>query len=74
MTSRIVVIVDSRYGSTLTLAKVIAEGALGEGPEVCLCRVALSEPEFSVDSSRVDFIAAQTEFWALPQAMPEDLE
>ncbi|WP_022962152.1 NAD(P)H:quinone oxidoreductase [Halopseudomonas pelagia] len=74
MTSRITVIVDSRYGSTLTLARTIAEGALAEGAEVRLCRVALSDPEFSVDTSRADFIAAQAEFQALPQASAEDLE
>ncbi|WOD11404.1 NAD(P)H:quinone oxidoreductase [Pseudomonas sp. NyZ704] len=74
MTSHITVIVDSRYGSTLTLAKKIAEGAREEGAEVRLCRVALSEPEFSVDPSRVDFIAAQAEFRDLPQACAEDLE
>ena len=39
-----------------------------------LRRVALSEPEFSVDTSRGDFIAAQTDFRELPQACAEDLE
>ena len=74
MSARITIIVDSRYGSTLTLAKAIAQGASGQGAEVRLCRVATSEPEFSVDTSRKDFIAAQAEFSILPQASAEDLE
>jgi len=72
--SRITIVVDSRYGTTLTLAKAIAEGAANEGAEVRLCRVALSEPEFSVDTERADFIAAQTEYRSLPQARMADLE
>ena len=72
--SRITVVVDSRYGTTLTLAKAIAEGAVSEGAEVRLRRVALSEPEFSVDTERADFIAAQTEYRALTQASMADLE
>ena len=45
--SRISIVVDSRYGSTLSLAKAIAEGAASEQAEVRLLRVELSEPEFS---------------------------
>jgi NAD(P)H dehydrogenase (quinone) len=72
--SRVAVVVDSRYGSTLTLAKAVASGAASEGAEVRLCRVAIDEPEFSVDSERADFIAAQAEFRALPRATTKDLE
>jgi len=72
--SRICIVVDSRYGSTLALAKAIAEGASAEQAEVRLSRVALSEPEFSVDTERADFIAAQTEYRSLPQASAADLE
>jgi NAD(P)H dehydrogenase (quinone) len=72
--SRITIVVDSRYGTTLTLAKAIAEGAANEQAEVRLRRVALSEPEFSVDTERADFIAAQAEYRDLPQASMADLE
>ena len=72
--SRVTVVVDSRYGSTLALARAVASGALSEGAEVRLCRVAIDEPEFSVDSERADFIAAQAEFRALPRATADDLD
>ncbi|MBU2954826.1 NAD(P)H:quinone oxidoreductase [Marinobacter sp. F3R08] len=72
--SRVTVVVDSRYGSTLALARAVAEGAASEGAEVRLCRVAIDEPEFSVDSERDDFIAAQAEFRALPRATADDLD
>ena len=71
---RVTVVVDSRYGSTLALAKAIAEGARSEGADVRLCRVAIEEPEFSVDTEREDFIAAQAEYRELPRASAEDLE
>jgi len=72
--SRISIVVDSRYGSTLSLAKAIAEGAASEQAEVRLLRVELSEPEFSVDTERADFIAAQAEYRDLKQARAADLE
>ena len=50
--SRVTIVVDSRYGSTLSLAKAIAEGAASEHAEVRLRRVALSEPEFSIDTEQ----------------------
>lgn len=71
---RVTVVVDSRYGSTLELAKAIAEGARSEGADVRLCRVAIEEPEFSVDTEREDFIAAQAEYRELPRATADDLE
>lgn len=72
--SRVTIVVDSRYGSTLALAKAIAEGAHSEGAGVRLCRVAIDEPEFSVDTERADFIAAQAEYRDLPRASAADLE
>lgn len=73
-TSRVTVVVDSRYGSTLALAQAIAAGARQQGAEVRLCRVDITEPEFSVDTARADFIAAQQEYAALPRATAADLE
>ncbi|RFA24471.1 NAD(P)H:quinone oxidoreductase, type IV [Alkalilimnicola ehrlichii] len=70
---KVTVICDSRYGSTLTLAQEIAAGAEGAGAEVRLRRVALAEPEFSVDTARADFLHAQAEYKALPQACADDL-
>ena len=64
--SRVTVVVDSRYGSTLALARAVASGALSEGAEVRLCRVAIDEPEFSVDSERADFIAVSYTHLTLP--------
>lgn len=72
--SRVAVIVDSRYGTTLALAKAIAEGAREEGAEVRLCRVDIDHPEFSVDVERADFLSAQAEYRALPRARATDLE
>ena len=40
--SRVTIVVDSRYGSTLSLAKAIVEGAESEGAEVRLRRVEIS--------------------------------
>lgn len=71
--SRVTVVVDSRYGTTLALAKAIADGAAREGANVRLCRVDITEPEFSVDTERADFIAAQQEYHALPRATAGDL-
>lgn len=72
--ARITIVVDSRYGSTLSLAKAIAEGALSEQAEVRLRRVALAAPEFSIDTGRADFVSAQREYCTLPQASAADLE
>ena len=72
--SRVTVVVDSRCGSTLALARAVTSGAASEGAEVRLCRVAIDEPEFSVDSERADFIAAQAEFRELPRATADDLD
>lgn len=72
--AHITVVVDSRYGSTLALAKAIARGAQQQGGEVRLCRVDICEPEFSVDTVRADFIAAQKEYAQLPRATAADLE
>ena len=72
--SRVTVIVDSRYGSTLALARAIADGVVSQGAEVRLCRVAIVEPEFSVNVERPDFIAAQKEYRELPRASAADLE
>ena len=71
---RVTIVVDSRYGTTLALANAIAEGAEAEGAEVRLRRVAIAEPEFSVDTARDDFVAAQAEYRELPRARGEDLE
>ena len=72
--AHITVVVDSRYGSTLALAKAIANGAATQGAEVRLCRVDICTPEFSVDSQRADFVAAQKEYAQLPRATAADLE
>lgn len=72
--SRVTVVVDSRYGTTLALAKAIADGARSEGAEVRLCRVEIVEPEFSVDTRRQDFMATQAEYQDLPRARAADLE
>ncbi|MGM0570262.1 NAD(P)H:quinone oxidoreductase [Marinobacter sp.] len=71
---RVAVIVDSRYGTTLALARAIAEGAESEGAEVRLCRVAIEEPEFSVDVEREDYQQAQAFYRELPRATAADLE
>jgi len=71
--SRVTVVVDSRYGTTLALAKAIADGAAREGADVRLCRVDITEPEFSVDTERADFVAAQQEYHTLPRATAGDL-
>lgn len=71
--SRVTIVVDSRYGTTLALAKAIAEGAGAEGAGVRLCRVEIQEPEFSVDADREDFVAAQAEYRDLPRAAADDL-
>lgn len=72
--SNITIVVDSRYGSTLALAKAIAAGAESEGASVRLRRVDIVEPEFSVDTQRADYITAQEEYRALQRASMEDLE
>jgi len=72
--SRVVVVVDSRYGTTLALAQAITAGARAEGAEVRLCRVEIEAPEFSVDIEREDFRQAQTFYRSLPKAKAEDLE
>ena len=72
--SNVSVIVDSRYGTTLSLAKAIAEGAAREGAEVRLLRVDIEEPEFSVDTERADFVAAQQEYHNLPRDSADDLQ
>ncbi|WP_372971774.1 NAD(P)H:quinone oxidoreductase [Marinobacter sp.] len=72
--SRVTIVVDSRYGSTLALAKAIAGGVRSEDAEVRLCRVRIDEPEFSVDTQRDDFLAAQAEYRDLPRASAADLE
>ncbi|QJD57462.1 NAD(P)H:quinone oxidoreductase [Pseudomonas sp. gcc21] len=72
--AKITIVVDSRYGSTLTLAQAIAAGAADAGAEVRLCRVDITEPEFSIDTGRADFLAAQAEYRALPRASAQDLE
>lgn len=71
--SRVTVVVDSRYGTTLALARAIVEGAEQQGAEVRLRRVDIAEPEFSVDSERADFQAAQQDYRLLSRACAEDL-
>lgn len=72
--SRVTVVVDSRYGSTLALAWAIANGARAEGAEVRVRRVDIQEPEFSVDTAREDFVAAQADYQRLERATAQDLE
>ncbi len=72
--ANITIVVDSRYGSTLTLAQSIAAGATDEGAQVRLRRVDITDPEFSIDIERTDFIAAQAQYRALPRASAQDLE
>ncbi|GGO88031.1 NAD(P)H dehydrogenase (quinone) [Marinobacterium nitratireducens] len=71
--ANIAIVVDSRYGTTLALAKAIADGAKRQGAEVRLLRVDINEPEFSVDTGRDDFVAAQQEYRRLPRAVNDDL-
>lgn len=73
MSARVAVVVDSRYGSTLALAREIAAGAASEGAEVRLLRVDIAEPEFSVDTERESYRACQAAYRALPRAMAADL-
>ncbi|MFW5823590.1 MAG: NAD(P)H:quinone oxidoreductase [Marinobacter sp.] len=72
--SRVTIVVDSRYGTTLALARAIAEGAGAEGAQVRLRRVAITEPEFSVDVERPDYREAQAFYRELPRASAADLE
>ncbi len=72
--AKVTVIVDSRYGSTLALAQAIADGAEREGAAVRLRRVEISAPEFSIDTQRSDFVAAQEQYRALKRASAADLE
>ena len=71
---RVCVICDSRYGTTLELARAVARGAEQEGAEVRLRRVTIEEPEYSVDPERADFQATLAEYRALPRAGEADLE
>jgi NAD(P)H dehydrogenase (quinone) len=70
---RVAVIVDSRYGSTLALARALAAGAEAEGAEVRLRRVGLSEPEFSVETERASYRDTRAALEDLAEAEPEDL-
>ncbi len=72
-TAKVTVVVDSRYGTTLALAQAIVRGAQSEGAEVRLRRVSIEPPEFSVDTGRADFIAAQQEYHNLTRASNDDL-
>ncbi|MEJ2633489.1 MAG: NAD(P)H:quinone oxidoreductase [Acidihalobacter sp.] len=71
--SRVAVVVDSRYGSTLALAEAVAAGAAGEGAQVRLRRAALGEPEYSVDIGRDSYVSARARLEAMPQADIDDL-
>lgn len=71
---KVTVIVDSRYGSTLALARAIAEGAGNEGAEVRLRRVEIQPSEYSVDEARADFQQAQVFYRELPKATAADLQ
>ena len=71
---RVCVICDSRYGTTLALARAVVRGAEEEGAEVRLCRVDIEEPEYSVDPERADFQATLAEYRALPRAREADME
>lgn len=71
---RVCVICDSRYGTTLELARAVVRGAEEEGAEVRLCRVDIEEPEYSVDPERADFQATLAEYRALPRAREADME
>ena len=71
--ARIVVICDSRYGSTLELARAVSAGAAQEGAEVRMRRVALSEPEFSVDTARETYVSTRAAYEDLDEASCDDL-
>lgn len=71
--SRVTIVVDSRYGTTLALARAMIKGAESEAAEVRLRRVKIETPEFSVDSNRADFLEAQAGYRRLPKARAEDL-
>ncbi len=70
---RVCVICDSRYGTTLELARALVRGAEAEGAEVRLRRVDLEPPEFSVDPERADYKATLEAYRPLPRASAEDL-
>ncbi|MEJ2686767.1 MAG: NAD(P)H:quinone oxidoreductase [Gammaproteobacteria bacterium] len=71
--SRVAVVVDSRYGSTLELALAITAGAEAEGAAVRLRRVGLSEPEFSVEPQRESYGNTRQQLEALSAAGMVDL-
>lgn len=73
--SRIVVIVDSRYGSTLDLAEAIARGAEAAVPaDIKLVRPYLLEkPEYSIDTNRNSYKNTREKMASLPLASLDDL-
>jgi NAD(P)H dehydrogenase (quinone) len=71
--TRVAVVVDSRYGSTLALAEALAAGAEREGAKVRLRRVALAEPEYSVETGRESYVRARAKLESMPQAGIDDL-
>ena len=71
--ARVCVIVDSRYGSTLALARAVAEGARSEGAELRLRRVASGKPEFSIDTGREQYRDTQEGLAVLSMADMDDL-
>lgn len=73
MTPRVVVVVDSRMGSTLALAQAMANGAASERAEVRLRRVGMTSPECGVDPGSKSYQACQQVYEQLTSASVEDL-
>jgi len=73
MAARVTVIVDSRTGSTLALARALADGVAQEGGELRLRRVDLAAPEYGVDPEGAAYRDCRQAYEALPRAAADDL-
>lgn len=71
--AKVAVIVDSRYGSTLALARAIKEGVAGTTAEVRLRRVPLAPPEYSIDEDRKSYRETRKDLTGLNEATVDDM-
>lgn len=71
--AKVAVIVDSRYGSTLALARAIKEGVAGTTAEVRLRRVPLAPPEYSIDEDRKSYRETRKDLAGLNEATVDDM-
>ena len=70
---KVVVVFDTRFGNTHTLAEAVAEGAQEvEGTEVCLRRVEITEPEAIIQQNE-PWRRANERFRAIPQVTLEEM-